>query len=308
MRRRSLLTLGAGGLAFAALGGGRIRAAGLAERIDYVGRYRWHMDDPAFGGWSGIEVLDGGTRFVAISDRSSVIEGRFLRDGAGRIAAVEEGPLRPITLADGRPARMDAEGLAIASDGRVFISEEGRHRVAVSRVAGQGLAFLPPLPKAKDLIRNQSLEALAVDAKGTVYTLPEVSRSRDSIPIYRFRGGTWDIPFTIPRNPDWAPVGADFGPSGRFYLLERGFAGWGGFRNRIRAFTFDEDGATEHPLILETPFRRFGNLEGLSVWLDADGHERFTMISDDNFLPIGLYTDIVEFRSPEPLDPAALVQ
>lgn len=308
MRRRSFLALGAGGAAFAALGAGAIRAAGLAARIDYVGRFRWNMNDPAFGGWSAIEVRPGGERFIALSDRSSIVEGRFRRDGAGRIAAVESGPIQPLRQADGRPARLDAEGLALAPDGRVYLSEEGRHRVAVSRVPGQGLTYLPPLPGTRDLIRNQSLEALAVDRRGDVYTLPEVPRTRDSFPVFRFRGGRWDTPFTIPRADGWAAVGADFGPAGTFYLLEREFAGWGGFRSRIRAFTFGRDGATEHPLVLETPFRRFGNLEGLSVWLDAEGHERFTMISDDNFLPLGLYTDIVEFRSPRPLEPGVLVQ
>lgn len=307
MRRRSFLSLSAGAAA-AALGVSRLRAAGLAARIDFVGRYRWHMDDPAFGGWSAIEVTPDGTGFIALSDRSSIVSGRLLRDSGGRIAAVESGPIRPLTLKNGKPARLDAEGLALAADGRVFISEEGTHRVWMSRVPGQGLVALPPLPGAQDLVRNQSLEALAVDAEGTVFTLPEVPRRSDGFPVFRFRQGRWEVPFVLSRNPDWDAVGADFGPDGTFFLLERGFAGLGGFRSRIRAFTFAEDGATELPIVLETPFRRYGNLEGLSVWQDADGYERYTMISDDNFLPLGLYTDIVEYRSRQPLDPARLMQ
>ena len=305
MRRRSVLALSLGGLAAATL---KTSAAGLAARIDYVGRFRWQMDDPRFGGWSGIRVRADGLGFIALSDRSSIVEGRFRRDDAGRIAAIEAGPIRPLTMKGGALARMDAEGLALAPDGRVFISEEGKHRVAVSRNPGQELALLPPVPNVQDLVRNQSLEALAVDRAGTVYTLPEVPRERTEYPVFRFARGRWTVPFHIARDPDWAATDADFGPTGTFYLLERGFAGLGGFRSRIRAFSLGTDGATEYPTVLETPFRRYGNLEGLSVWLDGEGHERFTMISDDNFLPFGLYTDIVEYRSPRPLDPTTLVQ
>lgn len=305
MRRRSVLALSLGGLAAATL---RTSAASLAARIDFVGRFRWQMDDPAFGGWSGIRVRADGLGFLAISDRSAIIEGRFRRDADGPITAIESGPIRALTLKGGKPARLDAEGLAIAADGRVFISEEGKHRVFVSRQPGRELVALPPLPDVQDMIRNQSLEALAVDRSCTVWTLPEVPRDRTAYPVFRFARGRWTTPFHIARDPDWAATDADFGPTGTFYLLERGFAGLGGFRSRIRAFSLGPDGATEYPTVLETPFRRYGNLEGLSVWLDSDGFERFTMISDDNFLPFGLYTDIVEYRSPRPLDPAALVQ
>lgn len=304
MRRRSVLALGGGALA---LGLGQARAqearagARPPDRLEFVGRFRWRLDDPAFGGWSAIEVREDGVGFFALSDRSLLVEGRFLRDGAGRIAAIESGPIRPLTLKSGRLAGLDSEGLTLAPDGRLFISEEGTHRILGSRNPGRDLTSLPPLPGARDFLPNRSLEALAFGPDGALYTLPELSRSRRGTPIYRLRRGRWEIPYTIAHDPDWAAVGADFGPSGTFYLLERGFSPFAGFRSRLRAFRFAPEGATELPPLLETPFRRYGNLEGLSVWQDAEGRERFTMISDDNFLPFGLHTDIVEYCALAPL-------
>ena len=34
-----------------------------------IGSYVWEVDNPLFGGYSGIEVADDGKSFVAVSDR-----------------------------------------------------------------------------------------------------------------------------------------------------------------------------------------------------------------------------------------------
>ena len=80
------------------------------------------------------------------------------------------------------------------------------------------------------------------------------------------------------------PTGADFGPAGRLYLLERGFVGLG-FYSRIRAFTLNAGGTKilSESLLLTTPVGTHDNMEGLSVWEDDQGRIRLTMISDDNF-------------------------
>ena len=50
--------------------------------------------------------------------------------------------------------------------------------------------------------------------------------------------------------------------------------------------------------LFETPMGMFDNLEGLSVWRDATGALRATMISDDNFFFLQ-QTQIIEFRLPD---------
>ena len=90
------------------------------------------------------------------------------------------------------------------------------------------------------------------------------------------------------------PTGADFGPDGRFYILERGHYSLGFHSSGARCLTLTETGFTDIQTILQTPWGTHGNLEGLSVWRDQDGHIRLTMVSDDNFLPF-LRSEIVEY-------------
>jgi hypothetical protein len=51
-------------------------------------------------------------------------------------------------------------------------------------------------------------------------------------------------------------------------------------------------------VLLETAPGAFGNLEGLSVWQDAAGALRLTLVADDNFL-FFLGTEVVEFTVPD---------
>jgi hypothetical protein len=80
------------------------------------------------------------------------------------------------------------------------------------------------------------------------------------------------------------PTGADFGPDGRLYLLERGFAGFG-FSSRVRAFTLNATGTRilSEQTLFTSPVGKHDNLEGLSVWTDSQERIRLTMVSDDNF-------------------------
>ena len=67
------------------------------------------------------------------------------------------------------------------------------------------------------------------------------------------------------------------------YVLERHFAGIGGFASRVRRFTLSGDRIAREETLLETPLGAHDNLEGIAVWRGAGGRLRLTMISDDNF-------------------------
>jgi hypothetical protein len=269
-------------------------ATALLADGSHVGSYTWREDAAGFGGYSAIELSEDGNSFLALSDRATLIEGRLIRKN-GRITGVEAGPVMPLLDKDGEPLKRrfaDSEGLATGADGQIYVSFEGAARVMrYDRPGGPGVT----LPRADDfdsMQNNSSLEALAIDAEGTLYTIPERSgRMTLPFPVYRFRNGQWDIPFSLPRRDAFLVVGADIGPDGRLYLLERDFTGFG-FRSRVRRF--DMQGGSEETLI-ETGTRRHDNLEGISVWRDDSGALRITMISDDNFHMLQR-TEIVEYR------------
>ena len=250
------------------------------QAADYVGNFVWTESAHGSGGFSALET--DGSGFVAVSDRARIVDGRFERDADGRITGVEI--LRSEPLRSGREGIMtgrlaDSEGLAIDASGRRWVSFEARARVR-SETGPDGPEVLSRPRDFAEMQFNGALEALAVDATGALYTIPERSGRLDRpFPVYRYAEGQWTVPFTIPRRDSFLVTGADFGPDGMFYLLERDFVGIG-FRSRVRRFAPDGSG---EEVLLETGLGVHDNLEGLSVWRDAAGRIRLTMVSDDNF-------------------------
>ena len=299
MQRRSVLALGAGGVAALALVG----RATPAPTPGYLGAFAWQMNDPRFGGFSAIHVAEGGTRFVAISDRGYYTAGRLSRDADGRIAAVSAAPLRPLLSARGvplTPFRSDAEGIAVGPGGIVHVSFEGSVSTRVLRYPDgiDGPAVVLPIPPAfLALGLNTALEALAVAPDGTLYTLPEVPGADSLFPVWRFRGGAWDQPFGLPAEGGFRAVAADIGADGALYLLERDFAGLAGFAMRLRRFALTDAGPTGERTLIRTEAGRHDNLEGLSVWRGPNGLVA-TMVSDDNFR-FFQRTEIVEYLLPD---------
>ncbi len=246
----------------------------------YLGSYVWPERAHGAGGFSAIET--DGRGFVALSDRARIVDGQFERNAEGLITGVDilrSEPLRNERngLLTGKNA--DSEGLAIDSHGRRWVSFEGKARVRAETGAG-GPETLPLHPDFPGLQLNSALESLAIDADDNLYTIPERSGRIDRpFPVYRWKDGQWDIACTIPRRGAFLVAGADIGPDGKLYVLERDFAGIG-FRSRVRRF--DLVGGHEE-VLLETGIGVHDNLEGISVWRDDAGRLRLTMISDDNF-------------------------
>jgi len=259
-----------------------------AGRAVFLTRLLLPAEARGFGGLSGIEVDAAGRRFVALSDRGGLLSGRFRREG-GRLRGIAETELRRL------PGRPDSEGLARAPDGRLFVVTEGPARAL--RVTLAGAEALPSVAAWRRLDRNAALEALAIDPSGQLVTLPEGPRlAGGPFPVWRLEGGRWRHVRDLPRRGLFLPVGADFGPDGWLYVLERAFFGPFGFRSRIRRLNLDGDeGAIE--TVLTTPLGRFGNLEGIALWRDGAGAIRLLTVADDDFSP-RRRPAFVEFRLP----------
>lgn len=285
--------IGAGAL-FLGLGG----SAQPVSDAEYLGTYVWSMDDPAFGGFSGLELAGDGLTFITVSDKGNIAKGRFRRDGV-RITGIDAAGLNALKNTKGGALgryQIDSEGLALREDGRLFVSFEAEHRVWSYRNAGSAAGALPRPREFHAMQNNSSLEALAIGPDGAVYTLPERSgKLTRPFPVFRYRGGKWTRPFSIPRRGEFLPVGADFGPDGRFYLLERHLNGVFGFLSRVRSFRIEGNRIGDERLVLQTSTGKHDNLEGISVWRDEAGAIRLTMISDDNFRSYQR-TEFVEYR------------
>ena len=261
-----------------------------------------------FGGISGIHLGPDGQEATLLLDGGLMIRGLLHRDAEGRPTGLRRWlliPIKPLPDLDLDDRGLDTEGLAVV-DGRTFVSIERLHEVWELDETGVVVARLPQADDFPGLQGNSSLEALAADADGRLYTLPERSGDRDRpFPVWRFSGGSWKRPFSLPRRGRFLAVGADFGPDGRLYLLERRHALPLRFATRVRRFTLEDDRVIAEETLLETPLGLHDNLEGIAVWQDAAGAMRLTMVSDDNYLRFQ-ETQIVEYRLPPELDaPAA---
>ena len=257
-------------------------SASLADPLTFLRS----MPLEGLGGVSAIEVEPGGSPAFVLSDRGTGHRFAINRAGdTGHISGVA-GVKLPF-------GTRDTEGLATSNSG-TFISYEDPGNV--STASG---TMLPSHPDFADLPENGSLEALAAAPDGTLYTLAENPDTGDApFAIYRYRDGAWDIAAYLQRTGPFQPTGADIGPDGMLYILERAFSVLG-FRTRIRRVNIQIDAPVAETL-LTTLLGRHDNLEGLSVWRSDSGATCLTMVSDDNFLRVQR-SELVEYALTETL-------
>lgn len=291
-------------LGAALLAGGLLLLSACAWEEDpaltLVGRHVWA--DPADGhhrGFSAIEVSDDGSSFLALTDRAFLYRGSFQRGPDGAITAVASKGPEHILSDNARhfdELNADLEGLAWADDGKIWFSDEGYHYVIFIDPHTRLTQWVRPPPDFQSFPSNRGIEALALDDQGRVIAIPEgVHDAGFRFPVYRFDGTTWTQPYKVQGDFFFVPVGADTGPDGRLYLLERGYVPWIGFASRLRSFAFGPEGLSDERLLLRTGLGDFGNFEGIAVSRIGDGALRLTLITDSGAEAAG-QTEIVEFR------------
>jgi len=273
-------------------------SAQASPKATYLGSYTWTSSDPKLGGLSGLEISEDGTQFFALSDRATLFSGAIARAPQGKVRGLELSSSQSLKGAKGEvlsKASGDAEGLALSHDGALYMSFENDHRVALYDQASSTLVPLEGHEDFARMQRNSSLEALAIDDSGAIYLVPERSGHIEKpFPVYRFiEAQGWEVVAQIPRYGDFLPVGADIGPDGHFYLLERWFSGVG-FATRVSRARLTQDGFGTFEEVLRTSIAVHDNLEGISVWKD-DESTRITLVSDDNFM-FFQRTEFVDYR------------
>lgn len=234
---------------------------------------------PKARGLSGLEIVGGGSGFVALSDYGDVLTGTLQRQ-RGEVTSATITKWARLLNPQGNPllqSQEDAEGLAV-NDRGLWVSFEGSHTVWQYATPFSRATPMPRATAFQTLPLNGSLEAMAIAPNGDLYTIPEVAVADGAFPVFRYRAGQWKTPFHLPKTDGFLVVGADIGPDGALYVLERRF--WlFRFASRIRKVALD---GTHIETAWQSDLGDFDNLEGLSVWHDNTGKMRFTMVSDNN--------------------------
>lgn len=274
----------------------------LADALTLRGDFTWESDDANLGGLSGLIVSADGSHLTAVSDAGWLYDADVARDDAGGIAALEN--VTALHLRDNRkrPAEgfhANAEALSRCGDGRVCVAFEGYARIA---------AFDPPDPlpqplhvwdRFQALWGNEGFEALATLPDGRLIAITEAGTEAGTYGVFLQQGNVWAGLAPLAAPDGYAATGADIGPDGRLYLLERR-QGWSlRFQTRVRRFAVRPGGdglpRFEDPeTLLETAPGDLDNMEGISLWTDTAGQPVIAMISDDNFFP-WQSTRIVEY-------------
>ena len=289
MRVRTALAIGTLA-AFAALR----PAYPLADGVQFLSSVTWDGAADGIGGLSAIEVSNDGARALALIDRGTLLEMDLHRNGDILVGVDVTGKASLLAASARRDKTFDTEGLARGDSGMIFVSFEQDQRI-LQFDSDRDRVRTIPTPKAFSAFgENRGLEALAIDAQGHLFTLPESPRDpRRGFPVWRWDGANWQRVFHLRSNGGFLAVSATFDPQGHFYVLERRVTFFG-FQTRLRRWTLVDDQPTAETTLLTTRAGQFGNLEGLSIWRDAQDRLRATMVSDNNFWPV-MRTQIVEF-------------
>lgn len=270
----------------------------FSEKLELTSRLTIHNDHAEFGGISGINVDQNGASFLAVSDKGTIWKGEFARNADGRLEGVENLSFRPILTSKGKPVtghQIDAEEIDRDSNGQLYISFESATRVSKFEDWEAPAQLISSPDGFAKFGFNSGPEAMCIGANDEVLVIPERSGKLETpFPIYTLKNKTWDADRNISRKPPYLVVGMDYDPkTRRIYVLERDFS-FPSFSSRIRSFALSDEGTSDEQTLLETGYGEYGDLEGISLWINAQGQTMLTLVADDNFSAF-YSTEIVEF-------------
>lgn len=278
-----------------------------AGRLELVSALSLTAYDDRFGGFSGLALIPGTDRFIAVSDRAGWLTGT-LRFDEGRLAGIEKAQMSALVDQQGQPFAEkragDAEGLALAPSTTrpggfdALVSFEFDHRILRYPLNQDLQPGTPTLIMGAEpfgrLASNGGLEALARSplAEGDLFAGVENPKSVRGEPFYRlFRlpaDGSDVEEFTLPGDGDFRLTDFAFAPSGTLYTVERFFGGLGNLAIQFRKVS-GLTGAQPQPAPQIDFLGRIAlpstidNMEGLAVRKTPAGETELLVLSDDNF-------------------------
>ncbi|MCB1388925.1 MAG: esterase-like activity of phytase family protein [Rhodobacteraceae bacterium] len=250
-----------------------------------VSRFRLPVMSGGINDFSGIATTNG-TDIYLLSDHGFIAVGRLQRGYGQHIEGFQLRQVSLLTDENGHPltgSLHDSEGLAIGRDGSLYVSFEQHNRVLRYPRLGAPAQDIGEHRDFDRLRAGRGLEGIAVAPDGRVYAIPErPARATYGFPSYVWRANAgWDGAFRLPMDLQFLPVGADFGPDGMLYVLEREY-GAHGYRSQVRRFAVNGQHISGGQWVMRSDYGQFGNLEGISVYRDWNGRIRLLMVSDDD--------------------------
>lgn len=242
---------------------------------------------------------------LAASDHGFLVEAPLMRDTSGHFTAFGAHRLIPVLSRQGKtliPFHSDLEGLTPLPNGAMGLAFESYTR----------LLYLPPANARGELIPkalhgwqlfeahfgNRAFEAIATLPSGDMIAMLERKPLPDQAEAYVYTKGAWRGPHLLPAQDGWAISGADVGPDGCLYLVERRYGALSGFQSqlvRLRGDLTPPFALTREVLWRAAPLA-LGNGEGVSVWARKSGDIVASIVTDNGFppAPFGHPTQLIE--------------
>ena len=286
-----------------------LRGRQALGELTIVRAYELDASDRRFGGLSGMALLDGGRRVLAITDNGLFVVFDLDRDEEGHVAGFGPAHFVAMTNATGGPLAAgfgDSEELQILKSGDVLVSFEHEHRLATF---GPASAFLPasisaagggltpketPFRTPAGLARapkNGGLEAVLALDDGRVFAAREKpSDHTGQHPAWLWTSDEGPIDNLVYRTE------GGFQPTAFAHLstsvaigLERRYTMMDGIAGRLVRFQIPTAQATEPVRSVE--LGRFGdgqpcdNFEAMVTERRSAGGHWVFLLADDNFNP-----------------------
>ncbi|WP_029031508.1 esterase-like activity of phytase family protein [Salinarimonas rosea] len=277
---------------------------GLYGRLRYRGGIELQAGADAFGGLSGLVVLDGGEKLLAVSDRGYFLAADILRGLDGAVVDLANAVLAPLRGPGGRLLRRqgsyDAEALTLAG-ATAYVGIEQEQAVFAFDLAagiaapGRRLALPPAVRAVLDpWPGNKGMETLFVAPApsafpGALVAIAERARRGDATPTVGvvLTGARAGATFAVARSDAFEVTDCAVLPDGDLLLLERRYALTSGVAARIRRVPGADlrpEAILDGAVIFEADWTNaIDNMEGLAVHRGPDGETILTMIADDNY-------------------------
>jgi len=258
----------------------------------------------SFGGFSGMQIGDGGKTLLAVSDTGFWLAADIVRDQNGAVSGLQKAHMA--RLYSGEGPRIDApkyyvDAEALVRDGStLYVAFEAINVISRYRLDRATLQMEPQiLSLPEDITRigiNKGMEALALAPQGSplaghLIAITERGEGRGG-PTFGWiidpEGHDSELSgmFRVARDNLFDVTEAAFLKNGDLLLLERRFTIASGVAMRVRRIKGDEVKAgavLTGEVILEGGLsNRIDNMEAMSVYENEKGETVLALMSDDN--------------------------